>query len=160
MLNIGDALLEKNISFSYFGDQFNPYLANPYNNYVTPDNTYCNICNFFQYSTSIMTNDAVRSAALQDTLDLYNDLMSCTASKCSVPAVSFVKPSGYLDGHPASSSKKIVDMTKANTTLWGNTAIFITMDEGGGYYDTGYVQPLDYFGDGTRIPMIAVSRYS
>ena len=29
----------------------------------------------------------------------------------------------------------------------------ITFDEGGGYYDSGYVQPLDYFGDGTRIPL-------
>jgi len=160
--------LEKNISFSYFGDQFNPYLANPYNNYVTPDNTYCNICNFFQYSTSIMTNEKVRAAALQDTLDLYNDLMSCNSKSCNLPAVSFVKPSGYLDGHPASSKvnllegfvRKIVDLTQANSTLAGNTAIFITMDEGGGYYDSGYVQPLDYFGDGTRIPLIVVSEYS
>jgi phospholipase C len=166
--NIGDALLKAKVSFAYFGEQFNAYLANPYNNYVTPDNQYCNICNFFQYSTSIMTNDTVRSSALQDTLDLYNDLMSCTASSCNLPAVSFVKPDGYLDGHPASSKpdllegfiKKIVDMTKANSTLWAETAIFVTFDEGGGYYDSGYVQPLDYFGDGTRIPMIAVSKYS
>jgi phospholipase C len=94
--------------------------------------------------------------------------MSCSAKSCDLPAVSFVKPSGYLDGHPASSKvnllegfiKKIVEMTKANHTLWADTAIFITMDEGGGYYDSGYVQPLDYFGDGTRIPMIAVSKYS
>jgi phospholipase C len=163
--NIGDALLKEQVSFAYFGDQFNPYLANPYNNYVTPDNQYCNICNFFQYSTSIMTNEKVRAAALQDTLDLYADLMS---TKDVLPAVSFVKPSGYLDGHPASSKvnllegfvKKIVDMTQANSTLSGNTAIFITFDEGGGYYDSGYVQPLDYFGDGTRIPMIVVSPYS
>ena len=161
--NIGDVLLKKDITFAYFGDQFNAYLANPYNNYVTPDNQYCNICNFFQYSTSIMTHPAVRNMALQDTLDLYNDLMTGT-----LPAVSFVKPSGYLDGHPGSSKidllegfvKKIVDMTKANKTLWANTAIFITMDEGGGYYDLGYVQPLDFFGDGTRIPMIVVSKYS
>jgi phospholipase C len=166
--NIGDALLAKNITFAYFGDQFNAYLANPYNNYVTPDNQYCNICNFFQYSTSIMTNPPVRQMALQDTSDLYNDLMSCTSTSCNLPAVSFVKPSGYLDGHPASSKadllegfiKKIVDLTKANPTLWANTAIFITMDEGGGYYDSGYVQQLDYFGDGTRIPMIVVSNYS
>jgi phospholipase C len=166
--NIGDALLEKDISFAYFGEQFNAYRANPYNNYVTPDNTYCNICNFFQYSTSIMTNAKVRSAALQDTLDLYADIQGCTATSCNLPAVSFVKPDGYLDGHPASSKinllegfvKKIVDMTKANSSLWANTAIFITMDEGGGYYDSGYVQPLDYFGDGTRIPMIVVSPYS
>jgi len=161
--NIGDALLKAKISFAYFGDQFNPYLANPYNNFVTPDNQYCNICNFFQYSTSIMTNEKVRAAALQDTLDLYNDLMTG-----DLPAVSFVKPSGYLDGHPASSKvnllegfvKKIVDLTQANHTLSADTAIFITMDEGGGYYDSGYVQPLDYFGDGTRIPMIVVSQYS
>ena len=155
--------MKAKISFAYFGDQFNPYLANPYNNFVTPDNQYCNICNFFQYSTSIMTNEKVRAAALQDTLDLYNDLMTG-----DLPAVSFVKPSGYLDGHPASSKvnllegfvKKIVDLTQANHTLSADTAIFITMDEGGGYYDSGYVQPLDYFGDGTRIPMIVVSQYS
>ena len=161
--NIGDALLKKNVSFAYFGDQFNAYLANPYNNFVTPDNLYCNICNFFQYSTSIMTNDKVRASALQDTLDLYADLQSG-----NLPAVSFVKPSGYLDGHPASSKvnllegfvKKIVDLTQANKTLAADTAIFITMDEGGGYYDSGYVQPLDYFGDGTRIPMIVVSKFS
>ena len=40
-----------------------------------------------------------------------------------------------------------------------DTAIFITFDEGGGYYDSGYVQPLDFFGDGTRIPLIVVSPY-
>ena len=166
--NIGDALLAKNVSFAYFGEQFNAYLANPYNNYVTPDNQYCNICNFFQYSTSIMTNPKVRSAALQDTLDLYADIQNCTSKSCNLPAVSFVKPDGYLDGHPASSKvnllegfvKKIVNMTKANSTLWADTAIFVTFDEGGGYYDSGYVQPLDYFGDGTRIPMIVVSKYS
>ena len=117
--NIGDALLKKNITFAYFGAQFNAYLANPYNNYVTPDNQYCNICNFLQYSTSIMTTPAVRQMALQDTTDLYNDLMSCTATSCNLPAMSFVKPSGYLDGHPASSKpnllegfvKKIVNLT-------------------------------------------------
>ncbi|WP_408366816.1 MULTISPECIES: alkaline phosphatase family protein [unclassified Paraburkholderia] len=41
-----------------------------------------------------------------------------------------------------------------------STAIFTTTDEGGGYYDSGYIQPVDFFGDGSRIPMIAVSKYS
>ena len=44
--------------------------------------------------------------------------------------------------------------------MWKDTAIFITFDEGGGYYDSGYVQPLDFFGDGTRIPLIVVSPYT
>jgi phospholipase C len=34
------------------------------------------------------------------------------------------------------------------------------MDEGGCYYDSGYVQPVDFFGDGTRIPTIVVSPWT
>jgi phospholipase C len=44
--------------------------------------------------------------------------------------------------------------------VWNSTAIFITVDEGGGYYDSGHVQPLDFFGDGTRIPLVVVSPYT
>ena len=58
------------------------------------------------------------------------------------------------------AAKKIVDAVQANPTLWADTAIFITFDEGGGYYDSGFVQPLDFFGDGTRIPMIVVSPFT
>jgi phospholipase C len=47
-----------------------------------------------------------------------------------------------------------------NSRYWRDTAIFITFDEGVGYYDSGYVQPLDFFGDGTRIPLIVVSPYA
>jgi phospholipase C len=159
--NIGDALLEKNISFAYYGDQFNRYLNDKYDQ--SAKDAYCNICNFFQYSTSIMTNPAVRTAHLKDTTDLYASIANGT-----LPAVSYVKPSGFVDGHPASSKlnlfegfvKKIVHLVKANPKLWAETAIFITFDEGGGYWDSGYVQSLDFFGDGTRIPMIVVSPYS
>ena len=56
------------------------------------------------------------------------------------------------------SCKKIVDQVEASPYA-KDTAIFITFDEGGGYYDSGYVQPLDFFGDGTRIPLIVVSPY-
>jgi phospholipase C len=160
--NIGDSLSENKISWAYFGDQWSAYLANPDNNYVTPDNTYCNICNPFQYSTSIMTSASGR-AHNQDTTVLYDEIKSG-----NLPAVSFVKPDGYLDGHPASSKlnlfegfvKKIVDGVKANQALWQSTAIIVTFDEGGGYYDSGYIQPLDFFGDGTRIPTLVVSPWT
>ena len=110
-----------------------------------------------------MTNVAVRTAHLKDTTDLYSDIANGT-----LPAVSFVKPSGWVDGHPASSKlnlfegfvKKIVDAVQANPALWASTAIFITFDEGGGYYESGYIQALDFFGDGTRIPMMVVSPFS
>ena len=165
--SIGDSLLAKNISWKYYGDQWNAYLNDKYQeNYGAvgaKSDQYCNICNFFQYSTSIMANPAVRTAHLKDTTDLYSDIQNST-----LPAVSFVKPSGWVDGHPASSKlnlfegfvKKIVDGVKSNPELWENTAILVTFDEGGGYYDSGYVQPLDFFGDGSRIPLMVVSRYT
>jgi phospholipase C len=165
--NIGDALLEKNVSWKYYGDQWNAYLNDKYQLHWgtagANSDEYCNICNFFQYSTSIMTNAAVRTTHLKDTTDLYADIANGT-----LPAVSFVKPSGWVDGHPASSKldlfegfvKKVVDGVQANPQLWKDTAIFVTVDEGGGFYDSGYVQPLDFFGDGTRIPMIVVSKFT
>ena len=160
--NIGDALNEKHISWAYYGDQWNTYLANPDGNYVTADNTYCNICNPFQYSTSIMASASGRSH-MQDTTTLYQAIQNGT-----LPAVSYVKPDGWLDGHPASSKlnlfegfvKKIVDGVQANPKLWASTAIVVTFDEGGGYWDSGYIQPLDFFGDGTRIPTLVVSPFT
>jgi len=160
--SIGDALMENNISFAYYGDQWNTYLANPDNNYVTADNTFCNICDFFLYQTSIMGNAAGRAHNL-DTTDLYTAIQNGT-----LPAVSYVKPDGWLDGHPSSSKldlfegfvKKIVTGVQANEELWESTAIIVTFDEGGGYYDSGYVQPLDYFGDGTRIPTLVISKHT
>jgi phospholipase C len=51
-------------------------------------------------------------------------------------------------------------MVQANRDLWACTAIIVTFDEGGGYYDSGCVQPLDYFGDGTRIPTLVISPFT
>ena len=165
--NIGDVMIKHHVSWKYYGDQWNQYLTDKYQlNYGTVgpnSDQYCNICNPFQYATSIMTDDAVRTAHLADTTDFYADVENGT-----LPAVSILKPSGWADGHPASSKfdifegfvRKVIQAVKSKPELWESTAIFITVDEGGGYYDSGYVQPLDFFGDGTRIPMIVVSPYS
>ena len=165
--SIGDSLLESNISWKYYGDQWDNYVPDPYQlNYGAigaQSDEYCNICNPFQYDSSIMANASVRNAHIQDTKNLYADIANGT-----LPAISFVKPSGLVDGHPSSSkldlfegfAKKIVTAVQANPQLWKDTAIFITFDEGGGYYDSGYVQPLDFFGDGTRIPLIVVSPFT
>jgi len=165
--SIGDDMNDHHISWKYYGDQWDAYLADKYQNnyYVAPNvvtDEYCNICNPFQYDTSIMAHANQRAAHLKDTLDLYADIDGGT-----LPAVSVVKPSGLVDGHPASSKlelfegfvKKIVDEVE-NSPYAKDTAIFITFDEGGGYYDSGYVQPVDVFGDGTRIPLIVVSKYT
>jgi phospholipase C len=154
--SIGDNLNDHQVSWAYYGEHWNAYLAGQ-------PNAYCNICNPFQYQTQVMTDPVQRTKHLKDTDDLYNAL-----ALGRIPAVSFVKPSGLNDGHPASSKfdifeafvQKILDMVHANPKLYNNTAVFITTDEAGGYWDTGYTHTLDFFGDGNRIPLIVVSRYS
>jgi phospholipase C len=154
--NIGLLLSNHGVSWHYYGEGWNG------GSETGENSTYCNICNPFLYSKQVMTSSTLR-ANLKGIRDLYSDI-----KQSSLPAVSIVKPDGFLDGHPASSKaelfegfcRKIVDMVKANPSLWKDTAIMITMDEGGGYYDSGYVQPIDFFGDGTRIPMIVVSQFS
>jgi phospholipase C len=165
--SIGDVLIANNVSWAYYGEGWDLFVANP--NIYQDGAQYCNICNPFLYETKIMTGQDPMTGLpnaflyMKDTLDLYNDIQSST-----LPAVSFVKPSGLNDGHPESSkislfedfTKKIITEVQANPALAGNTAILITYDEGGGYWDSGYVQTVDFFGDGTRIPMIIVSPYT
>jgi phospholipase C len=154
--NIGLLLTRHHVTWKYYGEGFDGGREDG------EAGTFCNICDPFLYSTQIMTNPTLR-ANNQDITDLYNDIQNDT-----LPAVSIVKPDGLLDGHPASSklnlfegfTQKIVEMVQQNPDVWNDTAIMITFDEGGGYYDSGYVQAIDFFGDGTRIPLLAVSKYS
>jgi phospholipase C len=158
--HIGDALTEKNVSWKYYGDGWNVFLSDP--TFSNPLNTYCNICNPFNYATDIMTNATLRTEHIQDSQNFYEDVKAG-----ALPSVSIIKPGWPSDGHPASSKlelfegfvKNIVTAVQASPE-WASTAIFITEDEGGGYYDSGYIQPVDFFGDGTRIPLLIVSPFS
>jgi hypothetical protein len=79
-----------------------------------------------------------------------------------------LKPDEFLDGHPQSLKldlfeafvQNIVDEVKAERELFAETAIVVTFDEGGGHYDSGFIQPVDFLGDGPRIPAIMVSPFS
>ncbi len=154
--NLALLLTKHHVSWKYYGEGFDGGKEDG------EAATFCNICDPFLYSTQIMTNPALR-ANNQDIEDLYSDIQHDT-----LPAVSIVKPDGILDGHPASSkldlfegfARKIIEMVQANPDVWQDTAVMITFDEGGGYWDSGYVQTVDFFGDGTRIPFITVSPYS
>jgi phospholipase C len=183
---IGDALNEKKISWAYFGGSYNDAVALS-NDAVTAGTAatlnsstamaeaaladpahelgvaYCQICNPFQYATSIMGNAAQRAAHIKDTVDLLADIQANT-----LPAVSIGKPDGLLDGHPSSSKvdlfeayvQQVLDALEANPKLKATTAVFVTWDEAGGYWDSGFIQPIDFFGDGPRIPLLVLSPYT
>jgi phospholipase C len=153
--SIGDVLTAHGIPWKYYGGEFNDAdTLNPLGL------LYCNICNPFEYEAGYpgMVADHMR-----DVTDLFDDLVGGT-----LPAVAYVKPDGIMDGHPASSKwtlfeafvSYILDLAQRNPGQWAETAILITVDEDGGYYDSGFIQPVDFFGTGPRIPMIAVSPFS
>ena len=156
--SIANSLDNAKVSWTYYGEQWDAYVSGSVFAAI-----YDPIANPFLYQSYVMENPIKRNDNLKDTLDLYTDLQNGT-----LPAVSWVKPGGLNDGDPATSKydlfeafvKKIVTMLQANKALWKTTAVMITNDEGGGYYDFGFVQTIDFFGDGTRIPMIVVSPYS
>ena len=149
--SIGDALTDKGISWKFYGGGFNRGTG------------YCQICNPFEYQTRFMADAAARNEHMKDTVDLYADLANGT-----LPSVAFAHPDGALDGHPSSSKlglyeayvKNILAKLDANPALKATTAVIVTFDEGGGYYDSGFIQPIDFFGDGTRIPLIVVSPFT
>jgi phospholipase C len=163
---IGDALNDKGIAWAYYGGAYNAAvnLANGSTNPLDAVGlTYCRICNFASYASSITRNPAQRSAHLKDIADFFAAVETGT-----LPAVSFVKPDGLVDGAPVTSKldlfeamlRKVLDTLDASPGLKAETALFIIFDEGGGYYDSGFIQPLDFFGDGPRTPLLAVSPFS
>jgi acid phosphatase len=149
---IADSLSAHHITWKYYGQGYNNGNVTPY---------FCGICDPFQYATSIMTTSLKNN--IQDFSQFQRDLDTNT-----LPAVSFIKPDEINDGHPASSSLSLFEIFASNivnevirkSDVFKSTAIFITFDEGGGYYDSGYVQPLTFFGDGPRIPLMVVSPYA
>ena len=152
-VTIGNELSAHNITWGWYGEGFN---------HGTVDSSYCGICDPMQYSSSIMTNPTLRQHVQHGLSDFIDQ-----AAKGTLPAVTFLKP-GDDDGHPGYSTlaafetfvARAVAAVQNNQTLWRSTAIFATTDESGGYYDSGYIQPVSFFGDGPRVPMIVVSPYA
>jgi phospholipase C len=178
---IGDSLNVANITWAYYGGSYNDAVilsneavtanaASPNLSLAAVNDpahalgvAYCQICNPFQYATSIMGNPTQRAAHIKDTTDLITAIQNNT-----LPSVSIGKPDGLLDGHPSSSKvdlfeayvTNILTALDANPALRAETAVFITWDEAGGYWDSGFIQSIDFFGDGPRIPILILSAYS
>ena len=163
---IGDALNEKSISWAFYGGAFNA-AVNLANGLTNPLDiigvAYCQICNPFQYATSIMGDPAQRAAHMKDVTDLF------AAHRRRHPAGGVVRQARRAAGWASrliqaqsvrGMVKNILDRLHANPELEASTAVFVAFDEGGGYWDSGYIQPLDFFGDGSRIPFIVVSPFS
>lgn len=154
MPHIGDALTAGGVPWKWY--------SGGRNDGKNVDKEYCGMCDTPTFFTSTMTGPD--KAKLQDLSQFYIDVKDAK----TFPSVAVIAPYDSISGHPGYAIEPsfdelvsdIVTRVRSNPELWKNTAILVTFDEGGGYYDSGYIQFIDFFGDGTRIPLLAISPYA
>jgi len=85
----------------------------------------------------------------------------------TLPTVSWLTPSFGQSDHPPGSmcrgenwTVQMLDAVMANHRLWAHTAVILTWDDFGGFYD--HVEPphYDIYGLGPRVPMILISPWA
>jgi phospholipase C len=141
--NVGDELTANNIGWTLFAQSYG-VCGGPYN----PEH------NAFQYFTS--TNN---SSHIQDFSNFASQLGNGT-----LPPVSFIVPNHADDMHPGGGSVPtsvawLDSLVKEvqNSSVWAHTAIVVTWDSGGGWYDHVPPPQVDAQGLGFRVPMLVIS---
>jgi phospholipase C len=83
-----------------------------------------------------------------------------------LPPVTWITPRFELSEHPEYSfchgenwTTEVVDAIM-RSPMWQDTAIFITWDDYGGFYDHKPPPQVDDFGFGIRVPMLVISPYA
>jgi phospholipase C len=153
---IGDRLSDKSIDWAWYSGGWNDALAG------SPDSTFQFHHQPFIYYANYADGTAAKAAHLKDETDFV-----AAAEAGRLPAVSFVKPLGINNEHPgyadlATGEQHVVDLvdTLMNGPDWKSTAIVITYDENGGFYDHVAPPTVDKWGPGTRVPAIVISPFA
>ena len=94
------------------------------------------------------------------------DKFYAAAAKGTLPAVSWVVPSGEVSEHPPApvsyGQSYVTSLVNAvmHSPDWNSTAIFLTWDDWGGFYDHVTPPTVDENGYGLRVPGIVISPYA
>jgi phospholipase C len=169
---IGDTLSAKGISWAWYAGAWNAAVKDGmqpadakrmiiYNN--TPPAPYFVAHHQpFNYFARFAPGTAERAEHLKD----YTDLVA-GIDKGHLPAVAFYKPQGTFNEHPGNTDVMSGDIhiaelvTRIKTSpLWSSTAIIVTYDENGGFWDHVPPPKGDRWGPGTRIPAILISPFA
>lgn len=154
MPHIGDALTAGGVSWKWY--------SGGRNDGKKVDKEYCGMCDTPTFFSSTMNGPD--KDKLADLMQFYVDVKDAA----TFPSVAVIAPYDSISGHPGYAMETsfdelvagVLERVQANPALWRNTVVLVTFDEGGGYYDSGYVQAIDFFGDGTRIPLLAISPWA
>jgi len=154
MPHIGDAMTAGRVSWKWY--------SGGRNDGKKVDKEYCGMCDTPTFFSSTMNGPD--KDKLVDLMQFYVDVKDAA----TFPSVAVIAPYDSISGHPGYAMETsfdelvagVLERVQANPALWRNTVVLVTFDEGGGYYDSGYVQAIDFFGDGTRIPLLAISPWA
>lgn len=163
---IGDRLTAANLDWAWYAGGWNDAMALS-NDAGTADGGSAKVEQFqyhhqpFVYYASY-ADGAPGRAHLKDEADFV-----AAAQAGTLPAVSFVKPVGVENEHPGytdvlDGDQHLLSLIKAvqASPNWKDTAIIITYDEHGGFWDHVAPPAVDKWGPGARVPTIVISPFA
>ncbi len=152
MPHIGDALDAKNISWKWYSGGYDDAFAGK------PSKLFQWHHQPLAFFKNLAPGTNAQKAHLQDLKDLYADI-----EKNTLPSVSFYKPIGELNLHPGYANvtdgdDHLGDLIERLKKMpdWDKTLVIITYDEHGGFWDHVAPPKRDFWGPGTRVPLIVV----
>ncbi len=169
---IGDTLSAKNISWAWYAGAWNQALAD---GMQAPEakrkiilSNEAGSPNFqphhqpFNYYVRYAPGTPERDLHLKDGDDFIQAI-----EKGTLPQVAFYKPAGRLNEHPGyadvlSGDQHIDDILNKikQSPVWKKTAVIVTYDENGGFWDHVAPPKGDRWGPGTRIPALIISPFA
>jgi acid phosphatase len=169
---IGDTLSAKGVSWAWYSGAWNLALKDGMQEpsakrriiYNNEDGSPYFVAHHqpFNYFARFAPGSADREQHLKD----YTDLVAAI-DKGELPQVAFYKPQGSLNEHPGNTDvlsgnihiAGLIAKIKASA-LWPSTAIIVTYDENGGFWDHVPPPAGDRWGPGSRVPAIIVSPFA
>lgn len=153
---IGDRLSDRGVSWAWYAGGFDAASAGH-----PPQSFQFHHQPFVYFARYGPGTDARREHLLDETRFIE------AARTGRLPAVSFVKPIGDLNEHPGEATlldgeRHALDLIDAirGGPAWRSTAIVVTYDENGGFWDHVAPPARDRFGPGTRVPAIVISPFA
>jgi len=153
---IGDRLTAAGVSWAWYSGGWNDALAGH------PDSLFQFHHQPFIYFANYADGTQAKADHLRDEQEFI-----ALAQSGGLPAVSFVKPLGEVNEHPGYTNvlsgevhaKQLIDAIR-NGPDWKNTAIIITYDENGGFWDHVAPPVVDRWGPGSRVPTLVISPFA